>query len=317
MSNDFNTNKNIELLWEVLLDENHVKSINDIERKKLYDLFNNHRKLFYEKEKENTSSLVTMNKKFLAFFIQFVNSKIQDNLLLQKSNVYKKEDLQMQKQTKFQKDLAEKKMDFENMINYNKPPELDFSEKIEETKIKGMDELIAKTIEQRNYEISQIQNTTYNNLDILPEQWLKTSLPIVNNKNTNTNTNINTNTTFKQIKIEDLIPVEHEVINLPNEKKISWNDSNEIKYFYKNDILMNEYDNNNEINNNSILNKLKKIEPSSSININQDIDIKTEIIQLKTEMMQYIKKVNGLEQQIENINIMLNNINLMLNNINI
>jgi hypothetical protein len=317
MSNDFNTNKNIELLWEVLLDETHVKSMSDMERKKLYELFNNHRKIFYEKEKESTSSLVIMNKKFLSFFIQFVNSKIKDNSQLQNStmnssinsNVYKKEDIQIQKQNKFQKDLAAKKMDFENTMNHNKPPELDFSEKIEETKIKGMDELIAKTIEQRNYEISQIHNNSYNNSDLIPEQWLKTSLkkdnnPIVNNQNT----------TFKQIKIEDLIPIDHEVINLPNEKKITWNDSNEIKYFYKNDILMNEnqINSNNEINTN-ILHKLKKIEPIMNINI----DVKTEILQIKNEMIQFFKKVNGLEKQIETIHNTLNKINLMLNNINI
>lgn len=312
MSNDFNINKNIELLWEVLLDENHVKSMNNNEKKKLYDLFNIHRKLFYEKEKDNKSTLVVMNKKFLSFFIKFVNSKIQDNKLNNQNlntTLYKKEDIQVQKQNKFQKDLDEKKMDFENTINYNKPPELDFSEKIEETKIKSMDELIAKTIEQRNYEISQIHNNSYNNSDLVPDQWLNTSLKKENNPTT----------TFKQIKIEDLIPIDHEVINLSNEKKISWNESDEIKYFYKNDILTNE-NNNYEINNN-ILNKLKKIEPivhmnqkkiEPIMNINQDIDVKTEIMQIKNEMSEFYKKINEIEKHIATINI-----NLMLNNINI
>ena len=210
MSNEFNTNKNIDLLWEVLLDENHVKSLNSNEKQKLYDLLNNHRKLFYEKEKNNATSLVNMNKKFLSLFIKFINSNIKDNLLKQEknTNIYNKEDLQIQKLNKFQKDLIDKKKDFENTINFIKPPEIDFSEKIEETKIKGMDELIAKTIEKRNYEISQIQNNSYNTntLDIIP---IKKD---------------NTNTTFKQIKIEDIIPVEHEIINLNtsslNEKKM-------------------------------------------------------------------------------------------------
>jgi heme oxygenase len=159
MSNKFNSKNNKELLWEVLLDENFVNSLSKEDKDKLYDSFILYIKIFYEKEKNKNNSIIEMNKQFLSFFIQSINHILKDE---QGPIIYKIEDIQTERQNKFAKELAEKQLDFNNMNIKFKPPTIDFTEKIEDTKIKGMDELISKTIAQRNFEISQIHNSLIN-----------------------------------------------------------------------------------------------------------------------------------------------------------
>lgn len=295
MSHLFISNTNKELLWEVLLDEKPVKTMNKDEKIMLYESFNNHRKTFYELEKNipiNPSSnanttLVEMNKRFLTSYIQILNStKIESETNNQNIN-YKIEDIHAERQQIFEKQLAEKRQDFENI--QLKPPPIDFSEKIEDTKIKGMDELIAKTIAQRNYEISQIHNSAYNK-------------ELFTNPNPNSNQNVIQGQPFKQIKIENIVPVKHEVINLHPEKKISWNETNEIKYFNKNDILIDKKENETPI-----LNKLKKITSITSNieeldkNIDKDILKKIHILTLgiKDEISEYKQLVENINRKLD------------------
>jgi len=44
--NQFTTKNNVDLLWDVLLDENYVKKMNDPDKLKLKELFNNQRNIF-------------------------------------------------------------------------------------------------------------------------------------------------------------------------------------------------------------------------------------------------------------------------------
>ena len=320
MSHLFISNTNKDLLWEVLLDEDYVKSMNKEEKTQLYESFNNHRKSFYELEKNSNTNtninsslntnliLVEMNKRFLTSYIHNLNLEKMD---INNRNVdkYKKEDIHAERQAIFEKQLLEKQQDFANINIQLKPPSIDFSEKIEDTKIKGMDELIAKTIAQRNYEISQIHNSTYNT-DLVKE--------VINQSQSQ-----NQNQNFKQIKIENIVPIKHEVINLHphTDKKISWNDTNEIKYFNKNDILMDKREENG--NESTILNKLKKIPHVDDNEINKDKDIFKKIhiitLNLKEEMNEYKQTLDRVENKIDKLekklDILFTNINTNKNKI--
>jgi hypothetical protein len=271
--------------------------------------------------------LVEMNKRFLTSYIQNLNLEKMELYtsvnINQNTEKYKIEDIHAERQAIFEKQLTEKQQDFANANIQYKPPSINFSEKIEDTKIKGMDELIAKTIAQRNYEISQIHNSTYNtdiinenehtniNLNIVTNQNKNENIILNLNKNQDLNQSQNQNQTFRQIKIENIVPIQHEVINLHTDKKISWNDTNEIKYFNKNDILMdkrnNENDNENESN---IFNKLKKIAPVDEINeINKDKEKEKDIfkkihiltLSLKEEIMEYKQTMDRIENKVDNI----------------
>ena len=306
--NQFTTKNNVDLLWDVLLDENYVKKMNDSDKLKLKELFNNQRNIFYEKEKNNNYDIVSINKKFLTYFIQVINSFKNEPEKEQEKEIkylYKIEDIQSQRQHDFEKELAEKKVDFENFITINKPPQIDFSEKIEDTKIKGMEELIAKTIAQRNYEISQIQSQNHVKIEEKDKDKDKDKEKQIIN--------------LKQIKIKESLPIKHEVINLKsvinehNEKRITWKDNNEIKFFNKNDIVLDKQDTNTNTNNDSdndefninILSKLKKI-PNNN-NHNNESNATLELIKkmhkfnatIKDEVSEYKERVLLLEKKIE------------------
>lgn len=132
-------------------------------------------------------------------------------------------------------------------MTLTKPPVPNFTEKIEDEKIKGMDELIAKTVAQRNFDISQINMNPANTNWLQPQQ------------------------TSIKLKIQEDISNSNsiEIVELPkeNSKKLTWNDTrNETKVFDKNEAIINNQTSLIETNF-SILNKLKKLveEPSVSI----------------------------------------------------
>jgi hypothetical protein len=67
--------------------------------------------------------------------------------------------------------VQQKRQDFENSINLHKPKEMDFTEKVDDGKIKEMDALIAETVARRKFDIEQITltNTLPNNKEDISE----------------------------------------------------------------------------------------------------------------------------------------------------
>jgi hypothetical protein len=229
----FVSKENIDLLWEVLLDDPILKNTPETKQKLVYNSLYKNINIFYNREKSKPFNLITLNKGFLGEMLKMLRNDKSKDIFTEKHKV---EDIHAERQILFEKELAEKKNDFEKSITLKKPPIPDFTEKIEYEKIKGMEELIAKTVAQRNFDISQIHPTSAS------EDWLKpqeTSVKPVE---------------FKQIKIEKKMDeniIKNEIIELSktnsksNSKKISWSNKDEIQYFDSNS---------------NILNKLKKIE---------------------------------------------------------
>lgn len=232
----FTAKTNIDLLWDVLLEEPIIKNTTRTKKEMMYSALNNNIQKFYEKEKNNYSDLISLNKTFLSQMLKVLRS---DSAVTKNTNIakpannelYKVEDIQARRQQEFQQNLADRQHEFDNAITFNRPPVPNFAEKIEDEKIKGMDELIAKTVAQRNFEISQIHN-----------QDVSTK---------------NSQDPIKYIKIDQsrTIPITEDIIELTNQKKpdpkkLSWSNEVEVNYiepYYK------------EVNNENILNKFKKI----------------------------------------------------------
>jgi hypothetical protein len=115
-----------------------------------------------------------------------------------------------------------KRSEFENAINANKPKEIDFSEKIDDDKIREMDTLIAETVARRKFDIEQIQNTIVTED---PENWLQPQK--ITNANTVANANIKETPAsdlgiYRKLKLKQ--PNENIVIN--TKKNVSWDDEN-------------------------------------------------------------------------------------------
>jgi hypothetical protein len=81
---------------------------------------------------------------------------------------YKVEDIHNARQTDFEKQVADKRNEFESSINLKKPQPVDFSDKVEpEMKIMEMEALIADTMAKRKFDIEQIQGINANfNADV-------------------------------------------------------------------------------------------------------------------------------------------------------
>ena len=204
--NQFMNNENMSLLWEVLLDELQIANHDTNMKTNLKFVFDSNIKLFTNSMKyNNTINLVNMNKQFLSQVFIAVNSlfpkeqrpqqqikkiKISDNEIEEPYNV---EDIKHARQSDFEKQLNQKRNEFEESITLKKPKDIDFAYKQTDEKITEMDNLIKETMKQRNFEINTIQNAYA--LDNKTTEWL----------------NVKNDSSFKQRNIDT--------------KSVTWNDN--------------------------------------------------------------------------------------------
>jgi hypothetical protein len=166
----FLTKQNIDLLWDVLLDELCIDSKNKQAFSNIRTVFESNINPFTKNTSVNVNTqLVYLNKHFLSQVVIAVNrlfpnlkreqqfERIQIGSEVQLAEPYKVEDIREERRDHFEKQVNKKRVEFENSINQNKPAELDFSEKIDDGKIKEMDTLIAETVARRKFDIEQIQ----------------------------------------------------------------------------------------------------------------------------------------------------------------
>ena len=171
----FTTNKNLTMLWEVLLDELHInKSPNSSAIvQNIQTVFDGNISLFTTRANPN-AGIMNLNKQFLNQVLIAVNQlfpnlkqeqqikliNISDEVL---EEPYKVEDIHSARQTNFEKQVSNKRLEFESSINVKKPPVVDFKDKTEpEIKITEMEALIAETMAKRKFDIDQIQNVNTN-----------------------------------------------------------------------------------------------------------------------------------------------------------
>jgi hypothetical protein len=180
-NSNFLNNQNLKLLWDILLDELSVDKNNKSAVTNIRIVFESNINLFSKNASAN-KSLIDLNKQFLSQVLIAVNrlfpnlnqpqGQVQDLKRIQISSEelsepYKIEDIRESRQDTFEKQLQQKRQDFDNSMNQHKPKELDFTEKVEDGKIKEMDALIAETVARRKFDIEQItltNNTSTNTL---------------------------------------------------------------------------------------------------------------------------------------------------------
>lgn len=309
----FLNKQNINLLWDVLLDEVRLDTNNKQLISNIRTVFDSNINPFTSNALQ-TATLVDLNKQFLSQVVIAVYRlfpKIKQEQDLKRINIsseelnepYKVEDIHTARQTNFEKQVNQKRAEFENSISLKKPQELDFTEKVNDDKIKEMDSLIAETMARRNFEVEQYKPNLNSNSEIIdPEKWLRpreTSVNQVNKTNYNekqkyepkqkyTNTNTNTN---------------NEVINNPQSKKVSWNESNLTNNDHISNVsLLIEDKNTASINSdvkNNIFNKIKKVKDIDKSNNTDEltkspIDFTQQIIDLNENYILLNNKVDTL-----------------------
>lgn len=231
MSNlsQFTLKQNINLLWDVLLDELHINTTNKSLISNIRIVFESNIKPFTVKA-NSKSNLIELNKQFLSQVVLAVNRLFPKEQNIKRititdeevSEPYRIEDIHSSRQNDFEKEVERKRLDLENYMTLKKPKELNFLDKDSDGKITAMDSLVAEKMTQRNLEIEQFQNNNYNTTNIDPEQWLsskETSVKGEKNEAQNNQPQNNKTNRLKHISIDN-----NNNISLIKEKKVSWND---------------------------------------------------------------------------------------------
>jgi hypothetical protein len=306
----FKTVKNINMLWEVLLDELNINTQNTSLTANVRSVFESNVNPFLARANPN-SGLMNLNKIFLTQIVAAVNRlfpninqqpqvkliNISDEVV--SSEPYKVEDIHNARQTEFETQVNQRRSEFDNLVTVKKPKEVDFSDKAETSKIKEMEALIAETIAKRNFDIEQI-NTNMNmsanvNADTgqTPDEWLKpnnTSLRVEKQQPQQENV-----TSQRKQKYVNILEQEPPFSMATPSKKVSFNEGNNVT------MTIEEYmePQAQEVINipTNIFNKLKKVEePNMQVQIN-DMNKKIDtLFAMMTELSSNVKQIVSSRQ---------------------
>lgn len=171
---------NISTLWEVISDEEIFKFLPKDSQSKISQVFLNNIRGFFETEKTKTTNLVDMNKKYIMLILSHIKQhfvpqmpnkiKISDEPTTKELITY--EEIQTDRQSQFEKDLSRRQDEFTRTMTLTAPNAPDFTDKLEDKPIEGMDRLIKEMTAKRNYEVEQI-NRNYTSDVNQTSNWLK------------------------------------------------------------------------------------------------------------------------------------------------
>jgi hypothetical protein len=240
----FLNNENVNVLWDVVIDEDIIKRQSREFQENILNLFRSNLKGFYDAECKKTTNLVDMNKKYILLILNHANKQIAQNVkpeyrkikildeLPQKkvNELITYEEIQNDKRSQFEKDLNRRQEEFTNAMALPVPPVPKFTDNLEEGPISEIEKAIKELTSQRNYDVEQISKNNNNNLNSNTDNWLKPQetsvkndkmnpqLSNINGQNGNTNVN---NNRVKYLKIDNDLENENHVISLEREKQVS------------------------------------------------------------------------------------------------
>jgi hypothetical protein len=309
---------NVEILWEVILDENVINTNDPNQLINIKNYFNNQLRTYYEGEKMNPNAfnLFQLNKNFISNFITNIHTQQNQQkpqLTLknhsvasgsqQKPDLVTSDDIHTDRKNKFDNDLAARVNEFQNAMALPIPEIPKFSDKLDKP-INEMEALIAQTLAQRNFEIEQIHKGTNKND---AEKWLKGEITsIKSNKNAPHQQQINHSQEINYIQIGENMDsnnITNDIITLPNNiysPSNSNSNSNPISTLKK---TISWATNNNDIDNNiklsiaeepvaNIFSKLKSV--ASIIPVSVPVDVTKELDSLKIEFALMNKKLDSI-----------------------
>ena len=170
--NDFATNQNKELLWNLLLNNG---AFNNLLETQLPAVQTDFEKLMASLSNEKTKvNLMEKNKQFVQQMIQKINSHKQPKIHEPGREMYTSQDIRNKKIDEFNNKIVQAQEDFNSVIKLKTPEEINFSDKKNEEEdkpIDNMDELIAKTIAERNLEVTHITKNE-NQDEKQTQKWL-------------------------------------------------------------------------------------------------------------------------------------------------
>jgi hypothetical protein len=298
-TNDFLTKQNVDLLWEVIIDDDLFKNKPKELINQIGNMFTQNLRGFNESEKNNSSNLMNMNKRFIGLMLNRSYSIINaDKNPVKTKDLITSSDLQTERISQFEKDLSQKQSEFTNAMSLPVPPVPKFSDNNLDEPMGEMELAIKKALEQRNYDIEQVsKNLNKSNAD----SWLKPQetsvkaekiIPLKNQKSDYVQ-NTYVQNALKYIKIDneniENTIIKKDIIDLSKQKHISWEDENiSLQIAENEENKPNKTDEEDKIIDDNIFKKLKKIntEIDDPSNINNRMNILED-------------KINGLNNKID------------------
>jgi len=215
-STEFLNKENIEMIWEIIIDEISPKNKNIVKKLFIEECYN-----FYNREKLNYKDLLSINKSFITEIIRFLKSQMEPKKLI----TY--EEIKNNNINNFEIEFQQKRSDFNNYMNLNVPEKPKFNIDINDEPINEMEDLIKKTLEQRNFDIEKIVNENSNKENV--SVFLKsqeTSVKTEKNKENDIRyIKIDNNSLDKNENKFDVIDLNIPLKNDNKKKTITWADN--------------------------------------------------------------------------------------------
>jgi hypothetical protein len=153
----FLSRENVEMIWELIADEDIVRNVNGQEMVNMQKLFLNDIRQFYQRENGSSKDLMNMNKQFIEIMLQkMAKPTINKPLEASVKMAITAEDIQTSRMNEFEKQFAERQNEFSRAMTLKVPEKPEFGDEIDKP-IGEMEDLIARTLAQRNFDIEQIQ----------------------------------------------------------------------------------------------------------------------------------------------------------------
>ena len=152
---DFLKPPNVQMIWEIIAEHPSIKGQPPKVPSEVYSVMIQNIQAFYEKENAGLNSLVGLNKKFISILIQYISEHYAQK---PHSNV-KIEDIQYERQSKFEQELKQKQTDFSSAMSLPTPPTPRFKDETPELPLTEMAAALKKATEQRNYDMDVINKT--------------------------------------------------------------------------------------------------------------------------------------------------------------
>jgi hypothetical protein len=287
--NQFLHKDNISTLWDVISDEDIFKFQKRDNQEKIYQMFVNNVKGFYDVEKTKTTNIVNVNKKYILLILDYIkknfSQSMPNKIRISKEEPVKElityEEIQNDRRSQFDRDYSRAQEEFTNSVTMKVPDVPNFSDNYKETPIKEMDKILKEMTAKRNYEVDQITKKNQPS-ELDANNWLKpqeTSLK--SEKFTPQTPQVNNNSSrLKYLNSDgELLPTKEQ-----SKKSVSWNEKDNIEM-----IIDDEPDDN-------IFSKFKKVEAKTEVISNNSNSNSNELREVKEEIKLLHKKLDKIIQ---------------------
>lgn len=281
--------ENVELLWEIIMEEDIVKVIPRNRINEFRQFYIGQVKQYYEHVIGRNSNipLVKLNQEFIKSFIQRIQpappQQQQQQTPVKNKQLYTAEEIQTDKRNQFDSELTRKQNEFKNAMTVPIPEVPKFGDQLDKPIGSAMDELIAKTLAERNYDVQMIQKQNASGVANV-ERFLKSQETSVKASKPGYNTvSSQSQNQIKYIKIGDeiddntikstsVIDLSSPKLERPDKKNVSWG-NNEYQEYTQQNAETTE-------SKNALFSKLKYVEPTPN---NEVEALKSEINHLKNQ----------------------------------